>query len=162
MKQYQLTINKKPYTVRILEVHDDRVVAEVNGTEHVVGIDAIENVGLDPHAKASAQAGQVPPGTTGITGTSQTAQASAAAAAAAPAARSGADTGETIVTPMPGQIIALHVSRGDQVKKGQKLLILEAMKLENVITASVSGTVSEIMVAEGDVVAQGQILLLLS
>ncbi|MBC8208989.1 MAG: biotin/lipoyl-binding protein [Desulfobulbaceae bacterium] len=151
MKQYKLTINKTPYTVRILEVREDRVVAEVNGTEHVVGIEAIENIGLEASTAPSAA-----PSRAAATVSTQTQQH-----AAPPPASPGAETAGTVVTPMPGQIIGLHVSRGDLVKKGQKLLVLEAMKLENVITATVDGVVSEILISEGDVVAQGQTLLVL-
>ncbi len=151
MKQYRLTINQTPYTVRILEVHDDRVVAEVNGCEHVVGIEAIENVGLATNAQAPAQPGHTaaPPASSSQTPTG-------------PSSVSLPDAPGTVTTPMPGQIIALHVNQGDRVKKGQKLLILEAMKLENVITATGDGAVTEILVAEGDVVSQGQPLLILS
>jgi acetyl-CoA/propionyl-CoA carboxylase biotin carboxyl carrier protein len=54
------------------------------------------------------------------------------------------------------------VTVGEQVRSGQKLLVLEAMKLENSITAIMDGTVTEILVSEGDVVAQGQTLVVLS
>lgn len=51
---------------------------------------------------------------------------------------------------------------GEQVRAGQKLLVLEAMKLENSITATMDGTVEKILVSEGDVVSQGQTLVVLS
>ena len=59
-------------------------------------------------------------------------------------------------------IISITVSLGEQVRSGQKLLVLEAMKLENSITATMDGTVSEILIAEGDVVNQGQPLIILT
>ncbi|MEN8200613.1 MAG: biotin/lipoyl-containing protein, partial [Thermodesulfobacteriota bacterium] len=68
----------------------------------------------------------------------------------------------SIVTPIPGQVISISVAVGEKVRTGQKLLVIEAMKLENAITADRDGTVSEILVAEGDVVGQGQVLTVLT
>ena len=63
---------------------------------------------------------------------------------------------------MPGNVIALHVSVGDSVVKGQLMLILEAMKMENQITAPEAGTVAAIHVAKGDQVSMGELLVVLS
>jgi 3-methylcrotonyl-CoA carboxylase alpha subunit len=60
-----------------------------------------------------------------------------------------------IVSPMPGKLIAVEVRQGDAVTKGQKLVTLEAMKMEHPITAPHDGTVAEIHVAVGENVAEG-------
>ena len=81
----------------------------------------------------------------------------AAAPAAAPApAASGA--GESITSPMPGNILAVNVAAGDMVKKGQVLMILEAMKMENEIMASHDGKVTAVAVTKGAAVESGALL----
>ena len=63
---------------------------------------------------------------------------------------------------MPGSIVDIAVRRGDTVNEGDVLLILEAMKMENEITAPQPGTVREIHVKVGDTVGSGEILVELS
>ena len=80
-----------------------------------------------------------------------------AAPAAAPApAASGA--GESINAPMPGNILSVNVAAGDTVKKGQVLMILEAMKMENEIMAPRDGKVTAVAVAKGAAVESGALL----
>ena len=71
-------------------------------------------------------------------------------------------SGNAIVSPMPGKIIGIKVKKGQQVKKGDVLLILEAMKMEQEIKSSLEGTVSDIPVAEGDTVKKEQALIIVS
>ncbi len=84
----------------------------------------------------------------------------APAAPAAPAAPTQAAPagGETISSPMPGTILSVNVKVGDAVKKGQILMILEAMKMENEIVAPVDGTVSFVGVSAGNSVETGAAL----
>ena len=84
-----------------------------------------------------------------------------AVAAAAPAAGATA-AGEQIKAPMPGTIVKVHASQGAAVKKGQVLVVLEAMKMENEILAPRDGTVAEIVVAKGATVETGATLLVLA
>jgi propionyl-CoA carboxylase alpha chain len=74
-----------------------------------------------------------------------------------PEAKSQASSG-SLVAPMPGKVLSVHVARGESVKNGQLLLILEAMKMEHRITAPLRGKVSEVRVAEGDQVDGGALL----
>lgn len=67
-----------------------------------------------------------------------------------------------LMAPMPGRVLATHVTAGQTVEKGQLLLILEAMKMEHRITAPVRGVVSELPVGAGDQVANGQLLVVLA
>ena len=64
-----------------------------------------------------------------------------------------------IKAPMPGLIVALKVNQGDTVKAGDPLLILEAMKMENIIKSPGDGTVRTIIVKKGDSVEKNQVLL---
>lgn len=86
------------------------------------------------------------------------AQAAAPAPAAAPAAPAAAGAG-TVKAPMPGTILAIKVSAGQQVKAGDVLLILEAMKMENEICAQGDGVVSQIRVQAGTTVNTGDPLI---
>ena len=90
--------------------------------------------------------------------------APAPSAVSAPAAQPSSATtitsvnGEPIKAPMPGLILNCKVSSGSKVKKGDVLFILEAMKMENEIVASIDGTVVQILAAKGSSVATGEIL----
>ena len=78
----------------------------------------------------------------------------AAPAAAAPAAKP-AGAGEKVASPLPGVIIEISVKEGQQVKAGQKVAILEAMKMENEIPAPKDGTITDIHVHKGDTLQEG-------
>lgn len=69
--------------------------------------------------------------------------------------------GVEIKAPMSGLIVKIHVSEGQQVKRGQKLLVLEAMKMENDIISEHEGTVLKVLVKEGDNVETEQTLLVI-
>jgi len=88
------------------------------------------------------------------------AAAPVAAPVAAPAApvASGAEGAVKIAAPMPGKILAIKANAGQAVKKGDVVMILEAMKMENEITAPEDGTVASINVAVGDSVESGDTL----
>lgn len=66
-----------------------------------------------------------------------------------------------IKAPMPGAIIEIYISEGDDVEELQDVLILEAMKMENVISSKHSGKVKEVLVKVGDKVATNQVLVVL-
>lgn len=89
--------------------------------------------------------------------TEAAASKTAAPAAAAPAA-APAGEGEKIASPMPGTILDIKVNVGDTVKKGQILMILEAMKMENEIMAGADGQVTSIGVTKGASVQTGDML----
>ena len=80
------------------------------------------------------------------------------AAPAKKAAPAGKKGGVTIVSPMPGKILGVKANAGDAVKKGQVVLILEAMKMENEIVAPQDGTIVSVDVAAGASVEAGAVL----
>ena len=106
----------------------------VNGNVYEITIEVIDKADIKaPAAKAQAPAPAAAPG-------------------AAPA---GA---QTISAPMPGTILKVNVSNGQAVKKGDVLMVLEAMKMENEILAPNDGTVSSVNVAQGATVESGTVL----
>ena len=84
----------------------------------------------------------------------------AAAPAAAPAA--GLAAGEAVKSPMPGNILKIECTQGQKVNEGDVLIVLEAMKMENDVVATKSGTVVQIAVTKGQVVETGTPLVVIA
>ena len=93
-----------------------------------------------------------------ITGAAPTAE-KPAAPAPAPAAPAG--EGERITSPVPGTILAVNVTPGQSVRKGDVLMVLEAMKMENEIMCPRDGVVSSVQAAKGAAVESGTLLCVL-
>ena len=138
MKTYKFKINGKDYEVAINSVEGRNASVTVNGADYQV---ELENA---PAAAPAAPAVQSAP-----------APAPAAAAPAAPAAKPAAGPGKKVTSPLPGVIIEVSVKEGQAVKAGQKVAVIEAMKMENEIAAESDGTVTAIHVAKGDSVLEG-------
>ncbi|MEE1277917.1 MAG: biotin/lipoyl-containing protein, partial [Acutalibacteraceae bacterium] len=113
----------------------------VNGTEYEITLEVVDAADVKPAAPAPAAA-----------------PAPVAEAAPAPAAAPAAAGGETVVAPMPGTILSVNVANGAAVKKGDVLLVLEAMKMENEIMAPCDGTVSSVPATKGATVNTGDVL----
>ena len=90
------------------------------------------------------------------------APAAAATVAAAPAASTSIAAGEVVKSPMPGNILKINVTLGQQVKEGDTLLILEAMKMENEVVAPKGGKIAQIIVSKGAVVETGEALIVIA
>lgn len=92
------------------------------------------------------------------------APAAPAAAPAAPAAVPAAAlaSGEVVKAPMPGNILKINVAPGQKVEEGDVLIVLEAMKMENEIVATKSGTVAQVAVSKGAVVETGTPLVVIA
>ena len=144
MREYKLTISGHSYTVSLLKVTDEEVVAEVNGVEHTVTIDEIKTV---------SPAASLP-----LCPTKAASPVSVEQPSVSPEPASIAGSG-LMTSPIPGHILEVCVSVGDKVLEGQKLLVLEAMKLENIITAQRSGVVKKLLVSQGDAVTHGQAMV---
>ena len=90
------------------------------------------------------------------------APAAAAAPAAAPAAPASVAAGEPVTAPMPGNILKILVSQGQQVSEGDTVIVLEAMKMENEIVAPKAGSVAQIVVTKGATVETGATLAVIA
>ena len=139
MKEYKLKINGNDYNVVINDVQESVASVEVNGSNYKVEFEkpivkptAIKVVKTAPAAPAVSAATPKP--------------------SAAPAPTAG---GTTVSSPLPGVILDVCVKEGDTVKNGQKIMVLEAMKMENVIEATADGVIKSIKVNKGDSVMEG-------
>ncbi|MBQ2090707.1 MAG: biotin/lipoyl-binding protein [Bacteroidales bacterium] len=138
MSNYKFKISGKEYNVTIGSIEDKIAKVNVNGKDYEV---ELEN---QPAAAPAVAAAPV----------AAAAQA-APAAAAAPAAKPAAGAGVKVTSPLPGVIIEVSVKEGQAVKAGQKVAVIEAMKMENEIAATQDGTISAIHVNKGDSVLEG-------
>lgn len=140
MKSYKFRINGNEYNVDIYSVEGNIADVTVNGASYQV---EMENAPAPVQKPAQAPAAAV--ASTG----------SATTTTPAPKAAAPAGTGKPVTSPLPGVIIEVSVKEGQTVKAGQKVAVLEAMKMENEIQAPADGTVTAILVNKGDSVLEG-------
>lgn len=145
MKNFKFTINGNVYDAEINSIEDNIAEVSINGVTYSVEIDRkIQTVKTPKLVRTIAV-----PSTDSHPSMTKT---------ASPSAPKG--TGN-IKSPLPGVILDIFVREGDSVKIGQKLLMLEAMKMENNINADKEGHVSSIKVSKGDSVMEGDILIVI-
>ncbi len=151
MSQYKFKINGKEFEVAVNSIENNIASVNVNGVEYSVELES----GLDGSLSSSAVSlRETPPSVAGPLPLSMPRVAAASEESSRPApATSGA--GKKIVSPLPGVIIDVCVNVGDTVKRGQKIAVIEAMKMENDILAESDGTVSAIYVKKTDSVLEG-------
>lgn len=140
MKSYKFRINGNEYNVDINSVEGNFADVTVNGASYQV---EMENAPAPVQKPAQAPAAAV--ASTG----------SATTTTPAPKAAAQAGAGKPVTSPLPGVIIEVSVKEGQTVKAGQKVAVLEAMKMENEIQAPADGTVTAILVNKGDSVLEG-------
>ena len=135
MKQYKYKINGNLYNVTVNDPEENIVNVEVNGTPYKVELDKPVKATIIP--KPVTRPAAAPKTDNG-----------------APVVQRpvGGTTGKKdgVKSPLPGVILDIRVKEGDTVKKGQTVIILEAMKMENSVVAPEDGTVANIAVAIGD------------
>lgn len=149
MKQYKYTINGADYDVTIDSLNGNKAKVIVNGMSFDVEMQGTLNESDLPDAPAAdASAAPAAP---------KAAAPAAAPKAAAPAAAPG--KGTPVKAPLPGVVTAINVNVGQKVKKGETVVVLEAMKMENNIAAECDGTVTSVCVAQGDSVMEGTVLV---
>ena len=157
MKTYKFRINGKDYTVDINGLEGKNADVTVNGVGYSVelseGIGSSIPSSSDKIGENAGSGSSVPSSSEKI---GENASGGNTAPAAAPAASGNATT---VKSPLPGVIISIDVKEGQAVKKGQKVAVLEAMKMENEIQSDVDGTVTAILVSKGDSVLEGADIL---
>ncbi|WP_294591813.1 biotin/lipoyl-containing protein [uncultured Bacteroides sp.] len=145
MKEYKYKINGNLYKVTIGDIEDNIAHVEVNGTPYNVEMEKTPKVAAKPVVRP-------------VTNPTAPAQAPVTPIAK-PAAPSSGKSG--VKSPLPGVILEIKVKVGDVVKKGQTIIILEAMKMENNINADKDGTITAINVNKGDSVLEGNDLVII-
>ena len=156
MSQYKFKINGKEFTVTVNGIEGSNAAVTVNGVDYNVELEE-GATGSIPSSTVSLR--ETPPSGAGPLPLSvpRVAAVSEGISHSAPSAQSQPSTGagKKIVSPLPGVIIDVCVNVGDAVKRGQKIAVIEAMKMENDILAECDGTVSAIYVKKTDSVLEG-------
>ena len=127
----------------------------VNGQSYQVEVEEVSGFASAPVAYAPAPVAAPAPAAAPVAEAPAPAPAAAPAAAPAPAKKAGPVGGEVVKAPMPGSIVNVLVAEGASVKKGQPVLVLEAMKMENEILSPRDGVVSAIVAGKGASVNSG-------
>lgn len=136
MKTYKYTINGTKYEVVIGDIADNIANVTVNGEDY--------KVEMEPEAEPEKKKVVVKTG----------AASEPASTEAAPASNASVNTANAIKAPLPGVITEVMVSVGDEVKAGDVLLVLEAMKMANNIEAEKAGKVTAVLVSQGSSVME--------
>lgn len=144
MKEYKYKVKGAEYTVKINDVEGNIAQVEVNGIPFEVEMERPMHLTHKPVIRPVAHVHQGPV-TPAVDNRPQVEEAPA--------------SGVAVRAPLPGTINAVAVTVGQAVKKGQPVVVLEAMKMENNINAECDGTVSAVHVAKGDSVKEGAILV---
>lgn len=148
MKSFKFTINGQQYDTTVEDLGNQKANVTVNGMSFEVSLGGETTVA----APATAPAVEVK---------AAPAPAAAPEVKAAPAPAAAPANGVKVVSPLPGSIIKVLVSEGQAVKKGDTLLTLESMKMENPVAAEQDGTVKQICVTAGQSVMQDDVLIVL-
>ena len=138
MKKFKFSIDNNPFEVAVTELENGQIDVEVNGSNYIVTIDREGTKAANAPAKSAPVA-------------APKAAAPKAAPAAAPVAAPAASTGaaKTVKSALPGSVTKLVMEVGQAVKKGDTVMMIEAMKMENEIKAECDGTIAKFYVAPG-------------
>lgn len=144
MKKYKFKIDGVAYEVELESIQEGKAKVRVNGMDYDVEI---------PEQSAKTSSPVVRPKKV-----EQPRATASSPQGAAPRPKAPAGAG-SICSPLPGVVQSLRVREGDTVKVGDNLLVIEAMKMENIIEADRDGVVQSIAVREGDSIMEGDVLL---
>ena len=160
MRKYEVRINGKPYTIAVKEYTSEHAVLEINEKPYTVAISGMITGVVDSasrfvgspdspaaEAETAARPATVPKPTPSLPNET------------AAAAERAVGSDRIVRAPIPGSILIVKVKEGEEVQKGQLLLKMEAMKMENEIAANCSGKVVAVNVRAGDSVNQGEVLI---
>lgn len=144
MKDFKFKINGNEYTVHVANVEGNVAEVEVNGTPY--------KVEMDKELKQTKTPKLVRP---------EAVPATDSHPSVAKTTSPGSATSGSIKSPLPGVVLDVYVKPGDMVKVGQRLLLLEAMKMENNIDSDKEGKVVDVKVSKGSSVLEGDVLIII-
>lgn len=141
MKKFKFSIDNNPFEVSVTELENGQIDVAVNGSNYIVTIDREKPKAAAPAPKAAPKA----------TAPAAAPKAAAPAAPAAAPAAAPVATGsvKTVKSQLPGSVTKLIAEVGQAVKKGDTVLMIEAMKMENEIKAECDGTIAKFYVEAG-------------
>ena len=148
MKTYKFKINGNEYNVDINSVEGNIADVTVNGASYKVEMD-----GPSTSSGSGAQGGPSAGSVAAVAGAGSS--TGSAPSTGSGAVKAGSGAGVAVTSPLPGVIIEISVKEGQAVKAGQKVAVIEAMKMENEIQAPSDGTVTAVLVNKGDSVLEG-------
>ncbi len=138
MKKFEFTIKGNKYHVTVKDSEESNIVhVEVNGTEFDVEIENAKQVIKTPKLVRKTVVNK--PGEGAI--------------------KKEDSKTQKVKSPLPGTIVKVNVNVGDEIKKGDSLLVMEAMKMENNVLAEKDGVVSKVNVSAGQAVLQSEVLV---
>jgi len=137
MKQFKFKINGNNYAVDVMSIEDNLAQIEVNGTPYNIEIERkVKKTKTPTIVRAPQREPAIPK-----------------------IEKKEGGTAHAILAPLPGSIMEVKVNAGDIIEKGQLLMMMEAMKMENQVLADRKGVVEKVHVAPGDTVLQGDKLI---
>lgn len=140
MKEYKYKINGNLYKVTVGDIENNKAHVEVNGTAYTVELEKAAKPKIKPVMRR---------------------ESTTPAAPAVAVTRPVVGNKGGIKSPLPGVILDIKVKEGDSVKRGQTLMILEAMKMENDIKSDRDGKVTSIKVSKGESILEGTDLIII-
>jgi biotin carboxyl carrier protein len=142
MNVYKFKIFGNEYEARVVRRDEDEIVVSINGQEYKAYLEPTKRQKMAKPSPKITRPLAVPEPGTKIT------------------ARPGEAKGAGVIkSPLPGLILKVLVKPGDAVKAGDPLIIMEAMKMQNTISATIDGTVERVMVKEGESILEGNELI---
>ncbi len=141
MKKFKFSIDNNPFEVNVTELENGQIDVEVNGSNYIVTIDREGTKAANAPAPKAA-----PVAAPKAAAPAAAPKAAASAPAAAPAAGGAV---KTVKSALPGSVTKLVMEVGQAVKKGDTVMMIEAMKMENEIKAECDGTIAKFHVAAG-------------
>ena len=145
MKKFKFSIDNNPFEVSVTELENGQIDVEVNGSNYIVTIDREQPKAAAPKVAPKAAPAAAPKAAAPVA--APKAPAAAPATAPAPAASTGAV--KTVKSQLPGSVTKLVMEVGQAVKKGDTVMMIEAMKMENEIKAECDGTIAKFHVEAG-------------
>lgn len=159
MGKYNFRINGHDYQVDVNSVEGGIADVTVNGTDYKVELADAVPAPAQQAARPAPQATSTAAPAITPQATVPAAQTAAQTTAQTATASAPQGKGEVVTAPLPGVILDIKVKVGDVVKAGQTVAVLEAMKMENEIEATASGTVTAVNAGKGDSVLEGAAII---
>lgn len=161
--EYKLKVNEETYQIEVERLNDESLKIIINDNQYMVDYSLLEEhhirMNLNGRGISAYTAADSTGKTISVNGRSFFIEDAEALELMKKSGKKGSDLPDAVTPPMPSIVIAVLVNEGDQVKKGQGVIVVSAMKMETTLYAPYDGTISSIEAAEEDKVNPGDILV---